>query len=239
MFDIDEFFRVSKSEVLPNDEVIWVRTLSELDIRARESYALGVVADMTARLRDGGSPEYRDKIAPLRHAPIDDIVETLVRSYRSEWAEEAQRLYPVLFFPYPENAAMEEKVETDRQQKEHEGVMAKNRLDYYVIRENDFRKKIADWEDDKLRRNVQERAVFIYAQDIGLEADQLYTLYRACIQNDVPHWKSVAEVMALNPKVTDRLAKVYREVDRVDPWSLTKSLSTRDVEGVDSGGETG
>src|SRR3989304_812556 len=85
-FDIDKFFRVSKATTLPDGMEVTVRTLSDVELKARESHSLGVVAKMTETLKDPTTTEYQNKIVPLNEATDASIIDTLVASWEEAGA---------------------------------------------------------------------------------------------------------------------------------------------------------
>src|SRR3989304_3383063 len=85
-FDIDKFFRVSKPETLPDGTAVSVRVLGDVELKARESHSLGVVARMTEALKDPTTTEYQNKIIPLNEATDESIINTLVASWEEAGA---------------------------------------------------------------------------------------------------------------------------------------------------------
>ena len=231
-FSIDKFFRVSQETKLPDEMWVTVRVLSDIELKARESHSLGVVARMTEALKDPATIEYQNKIVPLNEATDTSIIDTLTASWKEEWVREAGEAIRVNFYPYPENATDAEKVDVDKRQKEHEVTVFGERLKYIMAREKQFRDKAESWTREVLVANVRQRAITLYAMDAGLQEQIYWTIWRSVEKDGKPYWKSVDEVKQLPSFVIDRLMMSYREVDAQDPWALTKSQSARDTDGV-------
>ena len=231
-FDIDKFFRVSTTTELPDGTRVSVRCLSDIELKARDTHSLSHVARMTEALKDPNSEDYRNKIQALDNATDASLVETLVMSWRDEWAREARDLLRVDFFPYPENATDLERVDVDRRQREHEQSVFTERAKYMINREMKFRETASGWDRDVLLRNIKQRAIGLYALDEGLQEQVYWTVWRSVELDGKTYWDSVDEVRQLTKTVIDRLTSVYREVDAQDPWALTKSESTRGFVGM-------
>src|SRR3972149_1540526 len=231
-FSIDKFFRVSQPANLPDETEVTVRVLSDIELKARESHSLGVVARTTESLKDPTTTEYQNKIVPLNEATDESIINTLVASWKEEWLREVGEAIRVNFYPYPENATDAEKVDVDRRQKEHEVTVFGERLKHIMGREKQFRDKAESWTRDALAANVRQRAITLYAMDAGLQEQIYWTVWRSVEKDGKPYWKSVDEVKKLPSFVIDRLMMDYREVDAQDPWALTKSEHARETDGV-------
>jgi len=231
-FHIDKFFRVSTETALPDGTAVTVRTLSDVELKARQAHAVSILGQASQRFRNPESEDHKARIAPLFEVTDESLVETLVSTWRPEWIGEARESQRMMIFPYPDDANDTEKVDIDRKQKEHEQAIFAERTKYLTNRELAFREKVKSWDRETLLKNVVDRAVGLYALDESLQEQDYYTIWRAVEIDDKPHWSFVDEVRQLHPKVASELLRVYQEVDSQDPWELTKSLVSRDSERV-------
>jgi len=231
-FHIDKFFRVSKETELPDATAITVRTLSDVELKARQAHAVSILGQTAQKLRNPESEEHKSRIAPLSEVTNESLVETLVSTWRPEWIGEARESQRMMIFPYPDDAGDIEKADVDRKQKEHEQAVFAERTKYLTNRELSFREKAKGWDRDTILKNVVDRAVGLYALDESLQEQDYYTIWRSVEIDNKPHWSSLEDVRQLNPKVVSELLRVYQEVDAQDPWELTKSLLPRNPERV-------
>jgi len=231
-FHIDKFFRVSTETHLPDGTAITVRTLSDVELKARQAHAVSILGQTAQKLRNPESEEHKSRIAPLSEVTNESLVETLVSTWRPEWIGEARESQRMMIFPYPDDASDVEKADVDRKQKEHEQATFAERAKYLANRELAFREKVGGWDRETILKNVVDRAVGLYALDESLQEQDYYTIWRGVERDSKSHWASVDEVRQLNPKVVSELLRVYQEVDSQDPWELIKSLVPRDSERV-------
>jgi hypothetical protein len=231
-FDIDKFFRVSTPETLPNGDVVNVRCLSDMELKARDSHGLSQVATMSEALKNPESAEYKEKMLPLDNATDASLIDTLVTSWREEWFRETRELHRVQFFPYPDNATDQERIDTDHKQKEHELTVYTARAKYVLDREGQFRKNASEWDRTILLRETKQRSIMLYALDVGLQEQIYWTVWKSVEKDGKPYWESLNDVKQLSKFAIDRLMALYREVDAQDPWALTKSKSARNDDGV-------
>ena len=239
-FKLDEFFRTSTKETLPDGTEITVRVLSDAELKARDNYTLNCAATIAEKLRDPNSEEHKRNIAPIAYGTEESVVYTLVRSHQNDWLKETYRAYPVLYYPYPDPATLQEKIETDAKQSDHELKVFAERTKYMLDRERVFREsKIKDWDREKLARETQARAIMLYAESGAVKEGEYYTIWLACEKDGQRYFRDVDHVSNLPEVVLNKLLAVYAEVDAVDPWQLTKSIPPRNDDGVGQNGSNG
>lgn len=240
---LDEFFRVNTEVELParkgKKEKIIVRTLSDVEMQARSDYALSEQARVYAETQNPESDIYKANIAPLEQASDEILINAMADILRVDSIREANELFRIDFYPYPDNATDEEKRETLDRQKKHEEDIYGQRLRLVASREESARKHWADLSHDVLLKNARAAVTRLYPFKASVEAELYFTISRACETLDGnPKW-TIEQVKKLSGKMVDSLMAKYREVDAIDPWELTKSQPQGNVGGVepsDSGG---
>jgi hypothetical protein len=238
MFRLDEFFRTHNDDVeLPSGEKVSVRVLSDAEIQARSEYALSEQLKVQDALRDDSTDLYRLKVAPLLEATTEGLIETLAEVRRVDLMREANELFSLDFFPYPDDATEEEKLDTLRRQKDHESNVYATRAQYIVNGEISYRAKLADLPRETLVASAKSAATRLYVIKAQIDAELYYTVATAySFLRGARRW-TMDQVTNLPGRVLDFLMTKYREVDNIDPWELTKSLKTGSAGGVESGGE--
>jgi hypothetical protein len=235
MFRLDEFFRVCDDNVeLPSGEKVSVRVLSDVEIQARAEYAISEQLKVSDLLRDPTSEMYRLKILPLLDATDEGLVDTLAEVRRVDLAREANETIPMDFFPYPDDATEDEKLDTLRRQREHESNVYSTRARYIVDNEMAYRKKVAELPRETLVMNAKSVASRLYVIKAQIDAELYYTVATAFSTLDGKKRWTIEQVKNLPGKVLDFLMSKYQEIDRTDPWELTKSLAAGNAGGVES-----
>ena len=229
---LDEFLRIQKDVELPNGEIVTVRVLSDLELNARRDYALSESVRVTEALKNPESELYRTKIAPLVDAGKDSLIDVLADAWRMELARQALDVYRVDFFPYPDNASDQEMIDARMKQAEHEKEIQTQRAEYIIKGEASYREKMSAMPFEAIVKETQSRAVQVYSASVASDCEIYYTVWCATEVGGHKKWHSPEEVKQLPSKVIDFLNKAYREVDSVDPWSLTKSEFTGESVGV-------
>ena len=231
---LDDFLRVCKDNVaLPNGELVTVRVLSDLELNAKRDYALAESVRVTEQLKNPESELYKMKIGPLVDAGKDALVSILVDARRIELAREANDVYRMNFFPFPDNATEQERVDIMLKQKQHEQEVYQQRAQHIIEGEKAYREQISELPFETIVKETQARAIQVYSVSVSSDADLYYAIWCATETKDgKKRWESPEVIANLPMKVINFLRDVYREVDAIDPWALTKSESEGTTAGV-------
>jgi len=234
---LDDFFRVNAEVELPArkgkaKEKLIVRTLSDSEIQERAEYALSEQARMSNALRDVNSDMYHAKISILVDATTEALIDTIAEVRRVDASREAQEMYAIDFYPYPDDASMEEKLETLERQKKHEESIYTARAQYIVNQEGSLRKRLVELPREVILDNAKVSVSKIYLIKAATEAELWFTIAHAYETLDGKQRWSMDEVKKLSGRIVDRLAAEYRKVDAIDPWELTKSVPEGSSSGV-------
>lgn len=235
MFRLDEFFRTCNDDVaLPTGERVSVRVLSDIETQERSEFAIAEQLKVSDALRNPESDLYRLKIDPLLTATDEGLIETLAEVRRVDLAREASDVATLDFFPYPDDATEDEKLDTLRRQREHESNVYATRARYILDNEAKYREKLAQMSRQQLLDNAKSAATRLYIIKAQIDAELYYTVARAYSDlHGSPRW-TIEQVKNLPGRLLDFLMSEYRKVDAVDPWELTKSLAAGNVGGVES-----
>lgn len=240
MFRLDEFFRVMDevdlpaSPAYPKGERAMVRVLSDVEIQSRSEYVISEQLKVSDQLRDANSAFYILKIAPLDAASDEVLIETLAEVYRVNLMRDSGEMFRLDFYPYPDKATPEEKIETLRRQEIHEREVYAARLKYVADGERAYREKLAGLNHDILLVNAKTAASQVYIFKAQVDAELWFTIAHAYSTLDGKQRWTLEQVKNLPGRVLNLLIKKYREVDAVDPWELTKSLATGNTGGMES-----
>ena len=229
MFRLDEFLRVSQEVELPSGEKVILRVLSDLEMNARRDYALNEALRVSDELKNPESDLYKTKILSLQDAALDSLIELMAQGRLHELDREARDRYKLDFIPTPDDPALEEEIKTDRKQTEVEMQVYKDRAQYIINGINDYCKKVAELPRETMLKELHARAIQAYSYSASMDAEEYYTVWCATENGDDKHtkrWKTIEHVRQLPLKVIDRLYTLYKELDAIDPWALTKSEST-------------
>lgn len=229
-FKLDDLFNVEAEFELPNGEVVTVRVLTEAEVAERDDAALKAYRAEQERY-EKGTEEYEKVFGPLEEADTEALVYMCAAVEHSAQRIKVQRQYPMRYFPVPEEATTEEKIEVMRQQDAHEAdIMAKREkaLDEHVEK---FIERMKQEEDrDKLMRRATraliemrgetERVKEFYAQTVHLAA-------RKDGSDGPPYWPIEAVRKhgrrgGLSERVYNEILALYFQIDDADPWTLQK-----------------
>jgi len=234
MFQLDKFLRVYQEVELPDHEKVIVRVLSDLEMNARGDYAVSEQVRMTQRLKNPESEEYKTKISALEEMSDEQLRDLSARSKYPEYVREASEvLYRIEFYPYPDDATDKDKVDTELRQKAHEEDVYGKRVRHITDRDKAYREKIESLSRESLLKMAQEQAAQLHILTASINAETYFTISRAFETVDRKQRWTIDQVKELPSKVIDGLIRFYKEVDSIDPWELTKSVSPGDSGGVD------
>lgn len=234
MFRLDQFMRVCQEDVpLPNGDKVTVRILSELENNARRDYGIAEAMRVSEQLKNPETELYQTKVAPLKDASIESVIDVLSQGRIYELVREANDLYRMDFIVPRDNSTLLEDVDTTLAQKTREdevyAARAKHLLDGIKV----YKDKVSALPRDVLNREIEARAQQVYSQVAARDAELYYTIWCAVIDKDGKrYFKNASEVRNLPGSIVSYLSDKYAEVDAIDPWEVTKSLAQGDSVGV-------
>ena len=235
-FRLDEFLRVSKDIDFPTPngfEKVTVRVLSDLEQNAKWEYATAVKVSLVTKLRDPETAEYAKYIRPLDISTRADLTKQLLEYWQNEYIRQAQELYPYTFAPLPDDPKEEEVVENRITQQLLDGEVLNARAKYVVDAVAAYATKAEGLSDALLLSEAKDKSVWLYSAILSLQEERNYKLWRAVVQDGKPKVESAEAVKELPQRIIAKLIEAYDQVDSIDPWELTKSLSERATDRVD------
>ncbi len=232
MIKLDEFLRVSQEVELPSGEKVTLRVLSDLEMNARRDYALNEVVRVSNQLKDPESDLYKTKIAPLGDSSMESLIDLMAQGRMYELEREARELYKIDFAPAPDEPTLLEEVATENKQSSIEMQVYKDRTKYIVEGLAAYRAKVAELPKETMMKELHARAIQAYSYSTSQDAEVYYTVWCATENNGKKHWKSVDHVHQLPMKVIDHIYMLYKGLDSIDPWEITKSVPQRETGGV-------
>ena len=234
MFRLDEFLRVSEDIELPSGEKVTLRVLSDLEMNAKRDYALNEVVRVSEQLKDVTSDLYKTKIAPLGDSSLESLIDLMAQGRMYELEREARELYKVDFVPTPEDPTLEEEVSTEKKQSAFEIRVYSDRAKYIMDGLSAYRAKVSELPKETMLKELHARAIQAYSYSTSQDAEVYYTVWCATENSDGnKHWKTVDHVHQLPMKIIDHIYTLYKGLDAIDPWALTKSESEGKTGGVD------
>ena len=230
---LDDFMRVCTDIELPDGKPATMRVLSDIELNARRDYALEVSVRITEQLKDPNSELHRLKIKPVEDFTLDSLLGIVSEDKVSELVREAKDVFRVDFFPEPEKPSEKEVIETRSNQAKHEREIAEAQSKHVLTGLQTYRDKFIALDRATQVKEVQARAVWVYAASSAQDAEVYYTVWCAVERDGGKVWKSPEDVQKLDRRIIDRLYKEYKELDAIDPWALTKSQSERTPDRLD------
>ena len=224
---LDDFMRVSTEIDLPDQSKATLRVLSDIELNARRNYALAESVKITEQLKNPESELYGLKIKPVEDFTLDSLLGIVSEDRVQELIREAKDFYRVDFKPEPERPSDKELVENRVEQAKHEKEVAEAQAKHVLTGLTDYRQKFNELPRETQIKEVQSRAVWVYAASSAQDAEVYYTLWCAVERDGEKVWESPEEVMKLDRRVITKLYQQYKELDAIDPWAITKSLTER------------
>ncbi len=225
--------RVCDDDVtLPDKRKITVRTLSELENNARHDYGVAESLRVSEALKRNDSALYKVKVLPLYDASLETIQGLVSQGRVMELAREANDLYRMDFVPVPDDATLAEEIETAQKQAQFERETYEARAKHILTGVEAYKAKLAELPKDALMREIELRAQQVYAFSYEQDAEMYYTIWCSTEIDGKKVWKNPKEVQNLPGQLITFLYDKYKNVDAVDPWEVTKSLSEGDVGGM-------
>ena len=222
---LDDFMRVSTDIDLPDGSKAILRVLSDIELNARRNYALAESVRITEQLKNPESELYGLKIKPVEDFTLDSLLGIVSEDRVQELIREAKDFYRVDFKPEPERPSDKELVENRVEQAKHEKEVAEAQAKHVLTGLTAYRKKFNELPRETQIKEVQSRAVWVYAASSAQDAEVYYTLWCAVERDGEKVWESPEEVMKLDRRVITKLYQQYKELDAIDPWAITKSIS--------------
>lgn len=222
---LDEFMRVSTDIDLPDKTKATMRVLSDIEMNARRDYTLEASIRIAEQLKNPETELYWLKIRPVEDFTLDSLLGIVSEDRVQELIREAKDVYRVDFFPEPERAADKELVENRVAQGKHEKEVAEAQAKHVLTGLTAYRQKFTELPRETQVKEVQARAVWVYAASSAQDAEVYYTLWCAIERDGTKVWKSPEDVMKLDRRIITKLYQQYKGLDSIDPWEITKSIS--------------
>jgi len=233
---LDHLFR-NKVKVRLGEEELWMRTLSDLDLQARDEYSLLAMARRRRELEDPKTIEHELYIAGLQHASDDELRAIILISSTAEFQREAWNEVKPVFYPFPDDATDEEKAEVLKKREEDQKRMEQERLDYVNQRISSLQASLRNLTREQLLELAKRKQLEQQSRLAALRAFQDYTVYASVFRDEAcqsRRFSSPEEVSQLpgDPSgerkgIRDQLIQAYfHKVDIVSHLDLQYFLST-------------
>jgi len=233
MFRLDEFFRANRDIELPNGEIVTQRVLSDFEMNAKRDYALSEATRVSDALKNPESDLYKTKILPLEDTALETLIDLMAQGRMYELEREARDLYRLDFVPTPDEATLIEEIDTGKKQTEIELKVYADRAKHVLGGINAYRQKVSELPRETLLKELHTRAIQSFTYAMSQDSDVYYTVWCSIESDGKKHWKTVDDIHQMPMPVIDRLYKLYKEMDSIDPWEITKSESAGVAGGVD------
>jgi len=238
---IDRLFRAMTEVVMPNDDVVFVRALSDSERKSRSMSALAAAVRLEDKLLDESSEEYAVHILSLKRAERDELL-----SICEQWAitDAWQAAYKEVkdeLIPFPDDATDEEKKAVIRKREKSEARTKEKREKLVEERVAKYRGEANKKEDEELRKEAITRRRMITAMIESQNEDYYVTVFLSTHKKVgdkfIKYFESLYEVKQLDATVMARLYDTQKEVDSLDPWAISKFRARRESTGLVGSGE--
>jgi hypothetical protein len=208
---------------------IWLRAMSELDLQARDEYALLALANRRKELED---PESRANAMYLSWMPAatdEQLRNIILSACQSDLARQAALEIQPRLIPIPDDATEDEKVDILRQRDaEMERVIADRRK----FIEDGVRAKQAEIETidrEGLLALARQKQIELQSRLESIRAFESYTIYATCFLDEGCQTRLVnspEQAGELPPDARTSLIVSYAELDRISQMDLKYFLLT-------------
>jgi hypothetical protein len=230
--DMDRLFRPYTSLQLGTQR-IWLRILSDPELRTRDLAALHASRKTTKALNNEESMEYQSLIAPLQEASRSELITTL-KQIRSMYIsmEVAQESIP-LYQPVPEEVDAAGNTKPDITGDKRRETEEKRDAEWDAVqkdRQEKLDKRLAEYEQELEAKTDETLLEECVQWQRTMQANVTYnresmdqTIYLACFKDkdfQERFFDNIDDARNIAPTIKQKLEQRYREVDSFDEWEL-------------------
>jgi hypothetical protein len=235
---LDKLMRASKAIVLPDNNTVTVRSLSDAERRQKQLASLRASVRLDEKLADESSDEYAVYLYPLKQLSRDELLEILAQWKRGNAMETSMRDIENEYIPFPDNASMDEEKEVLKKREENEKLVETQRKEYAENLVAEYLKSAEKWDDGRVLREALARKRMIVSLEEVLNEDVYQCVYLGTYTEDGKrYFQNVQRVRESPTQLLIFLLENQREVDNINLWEVTKSGNGRVTDGVVGGDE--
>lgn len=233
-FRLDDLYNVEAEVSLPDGSAVVVRVLTEAEVQERDQAALEAYAKVREEMTDEEGEMHQKVIAPLlkEDTPREALIWAAAAVQQTRLGLEAARQYPMQFFPFPENASTEERIDVMRQQDKHEASVRQARAESVERKIQAYVEGLQERDDAALRRIATQSLIEGRCEVARAEEFQVQTVHLATREGDSkgpPRWpvetvRQHGKKGGLSDRVYSEILAIYFRLDTADPWEMQKKL---------------
>lgn len=228
-YTLDQYLRVLEEMPLPDGRVIYLRSLSDNEMKLRQKAAMIASRSKRVELRDENSAAFLEFLAPLNDEEEGNLIQAILSMSRPDISGEAEDRYPLVHMPYPDDAELEERLDIDEQRKEHRVRVMDDRRKYIEGREKEREKELEGWDRERLIGACKEKVISNQLMVAYLEEHERQLILLGCFtdkKRTKPFFKTTEEATSLNKDIYRGIFKKLREINEVDIFALEGFSST-------------
>lgn len=228
-YTLDQYLRVLEEMPLPDGRVIYLRSLSDNEMKLRQKAAMFASRTRRVELRDENSAAFLEFLAPLNDEEVENLVKAILSMSRPDTSSEAEDRYPLVHMPYPDGAELEERLDIDEQRKEHRVRVMDDRRKYIEDREKEREKELEGWDKERLIAACKEKVISNQLMVAYLEEHERQLILLGCFSDKKrmkPFFKTSEEATNLNKDIYRSIFAKLREINEVDIFTLEGFSST-------------
>lgn len=217
-YDLDQFFRVKTEVRLPGEQKCYLRTLSDLEVRERQSRAVAESRKIRDELRDPESEAYKAFIEPLSAITDDELRQSIIAlesvAIRRKVVEEIGPRY----IPFPDDPSLEEQQNVQEEREKEEKRVLKERekaVEGRIKRlEKDLAKRKRAYLISRMKA-TQENARIV--NEFFIAFDRL-TIFYSCFTDEQCQdrfFEAPEQIGELSPAILNYLLNEYGKVDQL------------------------
>jgi hypothetical protein len=234
MAQLDNLFRV-KEKVDVLGMAVWVRTLSDFDLHARDEHALLASAGKRNALEDPHTPDYDSRIRWL-HSTTDEQLGRAVMYLidavdTAELTRQAiEEIQPDLI-PFPDKADDKERADVLKQREQGIARVEAERRAYIDAHLKERKQAVEGKPRETLLAIAKSKQIELLCRTESMRAFDSYTIFACAFTDEACETRLCESPQAseqLSPEARKMLTFHYAEVDSINPFALKSGSLTDD-----------
>jgi hypothetical protein len=228
-YSLDQYLRVLDEIPLPNSKVIYLRSLSDNEMKLRREAAMLASRNRRIELRDESSAAFLQFIIPLNDETDENLIRAILSMSRPDFSADAEERHPFVHLPYPDDAELEERLDIDEQRKERRIQIIEERRKYIENAEKALEEKLQGWSREQLIATCREKVISnqLMAAYVEEHSRQLVFLGSFSDKKRTKRFfKDVEETGEINKDIYRPLFDKLKAINEVDIFALEGFSST-------------
>jgi len=228
-YTLDQYLRVLDEMPLPDGKAIYLRSLSDNEMKLRREAAMLASRNKRIELRDESSAAFLKFLAPLDDEDNENLIKAILSMSRPDFSSEADERYPLVHMPYPDDAELEERLDIDEKRKEHRVRIMDDRREYIEGREKSREKELQEWDREKLIAVCKDKVTTNQLMAAYIEEHERQLVFLGSFSDKKrtkSFFKEAKEVGELNKDIYKAVFAKIREINEVDMFALEGFSST-------------